>query len=66
MLKAHAVEARSVVRQALGILTPAVPTRMEDGNVSMLRLLSTGITEQVVSLPINICYKQQTEGKTSV
>ena len=36
LLKAHAVEARSVVRQALEILTPAMPGRMEDGNVSTL------------------------------
>jgi len=34
LLKAHAVEARIVVRQALEILTPAMPGRMEDGNVS--------------------------------
>jgi len=34
LLKAHAVEARGVVRQALDILTPAMPARMEDGNVS--------------------------------
>lgn len=33
LLKAHAAEARNVVRQALAILTPAVPTRMDDGNV---------------------------------
>ena len=33
LLKAHAVEARTVVRQALEILTPAMPGRMEDGNV---------------------------------
>ncbi|XP_048245320.1 transformation/transcription domain-associated protein-like isoform X4 [Haliotis rufescens] len=33
LLKAHAVEARSVVRQALEILTPAMPGRMEDGNL---------------------------------
>lgn len=31
LLKAHAMEARSVVRQALEILTPAMPVRMEDG-----------------------------------
>ncbi len=35
LLKAHAVEARTVVRQALEILTPAMPGRMEDGNVSV-------------------------------
>uniref|UniRef100_S4RST8 Transformation/transcription domain-associated protein n=1 Tax=Petromyzon marinus TaxID=7757 RepID=S4RST8_PETMA len=32
LLKAHALEARLVVRQALAILTPAVPARMEEGN----------------------------------
>ena len=36
LLKAHAVEARFVVRQALEILTPAMPGRMEDGNVSLI------------------------------
>ncbi|XP_028982080.1 transformation/transcription domain-associated protein [Diachasma alloeum] len=35
LLKAHAVEARSVVRQALEILTPAMPVRMEDGNTML-------------------------------
>eukprot|EP00794_Sanderia_malayensis_P003406 gene3406-3896_t len=32
LLKAHAQEARSIVRQALDILTPVMPHRMEDGN----------------------------------
>ena len=36
LLKAHAVEARVVVRQALEILTPAMPGRMEDGNVRQI------------------------------
>ena len=35
LLKAHAVEARSVVRQALEILTPSMPGRMEDGNTML-------------------------------
>ncbi|XP_041986434.1 transcription-associated protein 1 isoform X2 [Aricia agestis] len=35
LLKAHAVEARSVVRAALEILTPAMPQRMEDGNTML-------------------------------
>ena len=35
LLKAHALEARSIVRQALEILTPVVPIRMEDANVSV-------------------------------
>ena len=36
LLKAHAMEARSVVRQALEILTPAMPARMEDGESLLL------------------------------
>ena len=36
LLKAHAVEAKAVVRQALEILTPAMPGRMEDGNVCIV------------------------------
>ncbi|XP_068243023.1 transformation/transcription domain-associated protein isoform X3 [Palaemon carinicauda] len=35
LLKAHAMEAKSVVRQALEILTPAMPVRMEDGNTML-------------------------------
>jgi hypothetical protein len=35
LLKAHAVEARGVVRQALEILTPSMPGRMEDGNTML-------------------------------
>ena len=35
LLKAHALEARAIVRQALDILTPVVPIRMEDANVSV-------------------------------
>ncbi|XP_047506869.1 transcription-associated protein 1 isoform X1 [Pieris napi] len=35
LLKAHAVEARGVVRAALEILTPAMPQRMEDGNTML-------------------------------
>ncbi|KAA0197800.1 hypothetical protein HAZT_HAZT001767 [Hyalella azteca] len=35
LLKAHAMEARTVVRQALEILTPAMPARMEDGNTML-------------------------------
>ncbi|BFZ01386.1 hypothetical protein BsWGS_04423 [Bradybaena similaris] len=32
LLKAHAHEAKTVVRQSLEYLTPAMPSRMEDGN----------------------------------
>ena len=36
LLKAHAVEARGVVKKALEILTPAMPGRMEDGNTMII------------------------------
>ncbi|KAF5284945.1 hypothetical protein FQA39_LY16900 [Lamprigera yunnana] len=36
LLKAHAVEARGVVRQALEILTPSMPVRMEEGNTMLV------------------------------
>lgn len=36
LLKAHALEARNVVRQALEILTPSMPVRMEEGNVMLI------------------------------
>lgn len=35
LLKAHAVEARNVVRQALEILTPSMPLRMEEGHTML-------------------------------
>lgn len=35
LLKAFGLEARNVVRQALEILTPAMPYRMEDGNTML-------------------------------
>ncbi len=35
LLKAHAPEAKIVVRQALEILTPSFPTRMEDGFITL-------------------------------
>ncbi|XP_072379030.1 transcription-associated protein 1 [Diabrotica undecimpunctata] len=35
LLKAHAIEARNVVRQALEILTPSMPLRMEEGNTML-------------------------------
>lgn len=44
LLKAHAVEARAVVKQALEILTPAMPGRMEDGNVSQQYLEGNVLT----------------------
>ncbi len=35
LLKAHAAEAKLVVRQALEILTPSFPTRMDDGYLTL-------------------------------
>ncbi|CAN8021853.1 unnamed protein product [Ixodes persulcatus] len=46
LLKAHAVEARTVVRQALEILTPAMPARMEDGNTMLTHWTKKIIVEE--------------------
>jgi hypothetical protein len=46
LLKAHAIEARSVVRQALEILTPAMPVRMEDGNTMLTHWTKKIIVEE--------------------
>lgn len=46
LLKAFAVEARGVVRQALEILTPAMPQRMEDGNTMLTHWTKKIIIEE--------------------
>ncbi|PNF39458.1 hypothetical protein B7P43_G11093, partial [Cryptotermes secundus] len=46
LLKAHALEARIVVRQALEILTPAMPVRMEDGNTMLTHWTKKIIVEE--------------------
>ncbi|KAI4484537.1 hypothetical protein M0804_007103 [Polistes exclamans] len=46
LLKAHALDARSVVRQALEILTPAMPVRMEDGNTMLTHWTKKIIVEE--------------------
>ncbi|XP_012223234.1 transformation/transcription domain-associated protein isoform X2 [Linepithema humile] len=46
LLKAHAVDARNVVRQALEILTPAMPVRMEDGNTMLTHWTKKIIVEE--------------------
>ncbi|XP_030846194.1 transformation/transcription domain-associated protein [Strongylocentrotus purpuratus] len=46
LLKAHAAEARSVVRQALDILTPVLPQRMEDGNAMLTHWTKKIIVEE--------------------
>lgn len=46
LLKAHAVEARNVVRQALEILTPSMPGRMEDGNTMLTHWTKKIILEE--------------------
>ncbi|XP_072179557.1 transformation/transcription domain-associated protein-like [Diadema setosum] len=46
LLKAHAGEARSVVRQALDILTPVLPQRMEDGNAMLTHWTKKIIVEE--------------------
>ncbi|KAL3832377.1 hypothetical protein ACJMK2_024027 [Sinanodonta woodiana] len=51
LLKAHAVEARAVVKQALEILTPAMPGRMEDGNGMLTHWTKKIIVEDGHSMP---------------
>ncbi|XP_019648042.1 PREDICTED: transformation/transcription domain-associated protein-like [Branchiostoma belcheri] len=46
LLKAHALEARKVVQQALEILTPAMPARMEDGNAMLTHWTKKIIVEE--------------------
>ncbi|XP_044007561.1 transformation/transcription domain-associated protein isoform X2 [Aphidius gifuensis] len=46
LLKAHAVDARNVVKQALEILTPAMPYRMEDGNTMLTHWTKKIIVEE--------------------
>ncbi|XP_068742186.1 transformation/transcription domain-associated protein-like isoform X1 [Montipora capricornis] len=46
LLKAHAVEARGVVRQALDILTPSMPARMEDENAKLTHWTKKIIVEE--------------------
>lgn len=46
LLKGHAIEARSVVRQALEVLTPTIPLRMEDGNTMLTHWIKKIIVEE--------------------
>lgn len=46
LVKAHAQEARAVVKQALEILTPAMPFRMEDENVMLIHWTKKIIVEE--------------------
>ncbi|XP_019851030.1 PREDICTED: transformation/transcription domain-associated protein [Amphimedon queenslandica] len=46
LLKAHAIEARAIVRQALDILTPVVPVRMEDANATLVHWTKKIIVEE--------------------
>lgn len=50
LLKGHALEARPVVRQALDILTPAMPLRMEDGNTMLTHWTKKIIVEEGYSM----------------
>ncbi|KAL9913939.1 transcription-associated protein 1-like isoform 3-T4 [Glossina fuscipes fuscipes] len=49
LLKGHALEERSVVRQVLDVLTPAMPLPMEDGN-TMQQLFH--ILQLIVYFPV--------------
>jgi len=46
LLKAHGQEARTIVRQGLDILTPVMPTRMEDGNTMLSHWTKKTIVEE--------------------
>ncbi|XP_078329828.1 transformation/transcription domain-associated protein-like [Crassostrea virginica] len=46
LLKAHSVEARAVIKQALEILTPAMPGRMEDKNGTLTHWTKKIIVEE--------------------
>lgn len=46
LLKGHALEARPVVRQALDVLTPAMPLRMEDENTMLTHWTKKIIVEE--------------------
>ncbi|RZF45958.1 hypothetical protein LSTR_LSTR008335 [Laodelphax striatellus] len=50
LLNAHAVEVRFVVRQALDILTPAIPVRMEDGYKMLVQWTKKIIVEEGYSM----------------
>jgi transformation/transcription domain-associated protein len=45
-LKAHQQDPRGVIRQALDILTPAVPLRMEDGYHQLMSFAKKIIIEE--------------------
>lgn len=46
LLKGHALEARAIVKQALDVLTPAMPLRMEDGNTMLTHWTKKIIVEE--------------------
>lgn len=46
LLKGHAIEARPIVKQALDVLTPAMPLRMEDGNTMLTHWTKKIIVEE--------------------
>ena len=50
LLKAHALEARSIIRQALDVLTPVVPVRMEDANATLVHWTKKIIVEEGYSV----------------
>lgn len=51
LLKAHTMEARAIVRQAMAILTPAVPARMEDGHQMLTHWTRKIIVEEGHTVP---------------
>ncbi|KAL9913937.1 transcription-associated protein 1-like isoform 1-T1 [Glossina fuscipes fuscipes] len=54
LLKGHALEERSVVRQVLDVLTPAMPLPMEDGNTmqQLFHILQLIVRHYKVYFPV--------------
>lgn len=51
LCKAFGQEPRQIIRQAIGILVPAVPKRMDDGHIQLTQV-RTGMQLQLKS-PVN-------------
>lgn len=51
LLKANALEVRPIVRHALDILTPILPTRMDDGHRMLTQWTKKILLEEGHSMP---------------
>lgn len=51
LLKAHALEARNIVRQTLDVFMPIMPVKMNESNTLLISLTKTVITKDGYALP---------------